>query len=42
MKDMEEIISVGCTIAVLTSVIYVIKNKWERDFIERVCIGGPL
>ena len=42
MKDLEEIIGVCSAIAVLTSIAYVIKKKWERDFIERVCIGGPL
>ena len=42
MNDLEEIIGVCSAIAVLTSIAYMIKSNWERDFIERVCIGGPL
>lgn len=40
--DLETIVGACIAAAVLVSIIYAIKKGWERDFIERVCIGGPM
>ena len=42
MNDLEEIIVACSDVAFLIAVAYAIKNKLERDLIERICIGGPL
>lgn len=40
--DLETIVGACNAVAVLVSIAYAIKKRWERDFIERVCIGGPM